>query len=127
MKSQTALVARQIQMQQWAADVQECKSRPSGMTIDEWCTKHGMKKATYYWRLGALRRAYLDTVNKSPKEDSSIQLPSEPVFKELKPVPCSNDRVCSSATLHIGAATLEINESVSDEFLIRLMSAASNA
>ena len=127
MKSQTSLIAKQIRMQQWAEDVAECNSRPAGMTIDEWCSEHGMKKATYYWRLGALRKACLDTINKSPQKDSNLLVQEEPVFKELKPISnCDND-VCSSATLRIGAATLEINDSISDEFLIRLMRAASHA
>ena len=37
MKSQTSLVARSCRIQEWAAMVQECKNRPEGMSVDEWC------------------------------------------------------------------------------------------
>lgn len=37
MKSQTSQVARSCRIREWAAMVQECRNRPSGMSVDEWC------------------------------------------------------------------------------------------
>ena len=35
MNSQTSKIAQNIRLQEWAHMIQECKSRPTGMTIDE--------------------------------------------------------------------------------------------
>ena len=37
MKSQTALVARMCRLNEWARMVHDCKNRPAGMSVDEWC------------------------------------------------------------------------------------------
>ena len=37
MKSQTSQVARSCRIREWASMVQECRNRPNGMSVDEWC------------------------------------------------------------------------------------------
>ena len=55
--SKTSLVAKQVRLRQWAADIRSCNDRPQGTTVEQWCDQHGITRATYYWRLGAVRRA----------------------------------------------------------------------
>lgn len=45
MKSRESQVAAQIRLNQWALEVQECINRPKGMTVDEWCEQHNIKKS----------------------------------------------------------------------------------
>ena len=61
MKSQTSLVARSCRIQEWAAMVQECKNRPEGMSVDEWCHANNITKANYYYRLTQVRKACLES------------------------------------------------------------------
>lgn len=51
MKSQTSQVARSCRIREWAAMVQECRNRPNGMSVDEWCRANNITKANYYYRL----------------------------------------------------------------------------
>lgn len=37
MKSQTALVARSCRLNEWIQMIRDCKNRPVGMSVDEWC------------------------------------------------------------------------------------------
>ena len=58
----TSLVAAQYRLQEWAEMIRECNARPTGQTVPEWCEAHGMTKATYYYRLKAVRKACLESV-----------------------------------------------------------------
>ena len=76
MSSQTSLVAEQVRLQQWAAQIQDCKNRPADMKVETWCSEHGITKANYYYRLRRVRKACMEACN------------PEPAFVEL-PVPAS--------------------------------------
>lgn len=80
MKSQTSLVAEQTRLKVWAAQIQDCQSRPKKMTVEDWCGKNGITKANYYYRLKRVRRAYLDHVQSrvppsGEQKQSFIELP----------------------------------------------------
>ena len=49
MSSQTSLVAEQVRLRQWAAQIQECQNRPADMKVETWCSEHGITKANYYY------------------------------------------------------------------------------
>ena len=51
MKSQTALVARNCRLNEWTKMVHDCKNRPVGMSVDEWCKLNSITKANYYYRM----------------------------------------------------------------------------
>lgn len=85
MSSQTSLVAEQVRLRQWAAQIQECQNRPADMKVETWCSEHGITKANYYYRLCRVRKACLKACN------------PEPAFVEL-PVPATE--TMSSADFH---------------------------
>ena len=60
MSSETSMVAAQYRLQEWAAQIRECQSRPAGMTVVSWCACHGITKADYYYRLRRVREACLE-------------------------------------------------------------------
>ena len=62
MSSETTLMAGQCRLQEWAAQIRDCQSRPSGMSVVEWCAGHGITKADYYYRLRRVRKACLETI-----------------------------------------------------------------
>ena len=51
MSSETSVAAEQCRLQEWAAQIRDCQSRPAGMSIVSWCACHGITKANYYYRL----------------------------------------------------------------------------
>ncbi len=62
MSSETTLMAEQCRLQEWAAQIRDCQSRPSGMSVVEWCAGRGITKANYYYRLRRVRKACLETI-----------------------------------------------------------------
>ena len=62
MSSETTLMAEQCRLREWAAQIRDCQSRPSGMSVVEWCAGHGITKANYYYRLRRVRKACLETI-----------------------------------------------------------------
>ena len=62
MSSETTMVAEQCRLREWAAQIRDCQSRPSGMSVVEWCACHGITKANYYYRLRRVRKACLETI-----------------------------------------------------------------
>ena len=62
MSSETTMVAEQCRLQEWAAQIRDCQSRPAGMSVVEWCACHGITKANYYYRLRRVRKACLETI-----------------------------------------------------------------
>lgn len=117
MDKNTTAIAKQVRLSQWAADIRDCKSRPTNVTVDDWCKNHGITKATYYWRLNAVRKACIESV-----ETQTNVVDSSPTFVELKPpvpIPAKDALV----SVHIGDATIEFSENISDEFLIRILKA----
>ena len=62
MSSETTLMAGQCRLQEWAAQIRDCQSRPSGMSVVEWCAGHGITKADYYYRLRRVRKACLEAI-----------------------------------------------------------------
>ncbi len=62
MSSETSMVAADFRLQEWAAQIRECQSRPAGMSVVGWCACHGITKANYYYRLRRVREACLETI-----------------------------------------------------------------
>ena len=63
MRSETSMVAADFRLQEWAAQIRECQSRPAGMSVVSWCACHGITKANYYYRLRRVREACLENIS----------------------------------------------------------------
>ena len=74
MKSQTSQVARSCRIREWASMVQECRNRPNGMSVDEWCQANNITKANYYYRFAQVRKACLDSIPSDTAEHAITQL-----------------------------------------------------
>ena len=88
MNSQTSLVAEQVRLRQWAAQIQECQSRPADMKVETWCNEHGITKANYYYRLRRVRKACLEACNSKP---AFVELPIPAALPTAMPSTDSSD------------------------------------
>lgn len=77
MKSQTSLVARKCRLNEWARMVHDCKNRPAGMSVDEWCELNSITKANYYYRMKQVRIACLDALPSEESEHAVVPVPLE--------------------------------------------------
>ena len=62
MSSETSMAAANFRLQEWAAQIRECQSRPAGMSVVDWCAIHGITKANYYYPLRRVREICLETI-----------------------------------------------------------------
>lgn len=119
MISQPSKVARHIRLQEWAHMIQDCKARPVGMTVDEWCIRHNITKADYYYRMKEVRRACIET---APTE--VIQQAIVPVSMELlnakneRSTPCS---IADSIELTCNGIGIKVTSQTSDELLKKVL------
>lgn len=128
MKSKSITLSQNAQHLKWIQEVQGCKNRPNGMSVDQWCSLNGIKYSTYY-------QHYLK-VKDLCVEQMETQLPAvtatneviplvanEPAFVELKPL---QDSSSESILISCGKAKIELHEDVSEAFLIKLFGALSH-
>jgi len=127
--------AREYKRAWWArALIQSKQDRlQTGITVAEWCEKNrvSIKSYWYYHKQLGDELAILagGTELAEPPMPAVIQnTRSGTVFAELAaPVPgpeCAN--MCASAVICRGDIRIEIQDSVSDEFLLRIMKAVSH-
>ena len=126
MEPNPTATATQIRYQQWLADIRECNERPQYMTVDEWCRQHGIKKNTYYWRMKTLRKLCLRNAHQLPAEPQTPEPTIRTSFVEL-PQTFPTPEEAKTVTLTIGHASIEIPETIPDDFLRRILEAASHA
>ena len=87
MSSETTKITERRRLQEWAAQIRDCQSRPVGMSVISWCACHGITKANYYYRLRRVREACLETIH---GEISAQQIvPVQPGFLHQEPKECS--------------------------------------
>ena len=84
MNSETSMVAAQYRLQEWAAQIRECQSRPSGMSVVSWCACHGITKANYYYRLRRVREACLENYPEEVPPQQIVPVAQEILQQEKK-------------------------------------------
>lgn len=82
MSSKTTMAAEQYRLQEWAAQIRDCQSRPAGMSIVSWCSCHGITKANYYYRLRRVREACLESISQEMPAQQVV--PVEPMLLQQK-------------------------------------------
>lgn len=131
MKSKESELASQIRLKQWAEQIHDCMNRPADMTVEEWCEKHGIKKANYYWRLKRVRQACMEQAELPAKAFVELPVPKEecslPAVTASKMSP-ENKAPVTVAVLRAGShISVEITEHASMDFIKNLIGVLSNA
>lgn len=57
--------------------IQECKRRPYGRSVSEWCQENSITTANYYYRMSQVRNACIDSLPAEAIEQSIIPVPTE--------------------------------------------------
>lgn len=124
MKSQTSQVARSCRIREWAAMVQECRNRPNGMSVDEWCQANNITKANYYYRFAQVRKACLDSIPSDAVEHAIIPVPTELMHTESEATAVdSNSALIQDSFLDISAngVTIRVTEQTSSSLLKKVL------
>ena len=116
MSSETTMIAEKCRLQEWAAQIRDCQSRPAGMTVVSWCACHGITKADYYYRLRRVRDACLETIQ---GEISAQQIvPVQPGFLHQEPKECSAQ---PGVDISIKGCSIHVTEETSMQLLASVL------
>lgn len=99
----------------------ECDER--GITISQWCREHNLSEKSYWYYHKKLGDALYEVARTDGIVGTAPQIDT-PAFVEVPQFPVTAGS--GKASLRIGSMTVEIDESISDSFLQRLMKAGSN-
>ena len=124
MKSQTSQVARSCRIREWAAMVQECRNRPSGMSVDEWCQANNITKANYYYRFAQVRKACLDSIPSDTVEHAIIQVPMELMHTESEATAVDSNSALthdSFLDISVNGMTIRVTEQTSSVLLKKVL------
>ncbi len=124
MVSETSLAAQQCRLMEWAEQIRDCQNRPEGMSVIEWCSRNGITKANYYYRLRRVREACLEQFPEEAAEHQVIPVPSEFIsFQE------NNNPAISSHGLELSldGICIHITESSSMKLLSDVLEVVRNA
>lgn len=101
----------------WEKVVAECNQ--SGMRKIEWMNLHNINSKSYYYWQNKLRIEKADQL-------ACIQSADKKNFAELT-APVKTSETVSSVTIHKEGISIELCDSISDEFLERIIKAVSHA
>ena len=82
MSSETSIVAAGFRLQEWAAQIRECQSRPAGISVASWCADNGITKANYYYRLRRVGKACLEHIQNEIPEQQIVPVESKLLQQE---------------------------------------------
>ena len=103
----------------------QCKKDCSeqGISVTQWCREHGLSEKSYWYYHKKLGDALYDVALYEGAMDNLPSL-SEAKFVELTPRSEKTDS--NKASIHIGSMTIEVDDTISDSFLERILKVASN-
>jgi len=114
-------MANEIRHSNWIRIIRECQDRPAGMTAKQWMADNGISDKSYYYWLHKLRKEASAQIKHSlPVE----QEPDGVTFLELPAAMPAPLPAAQTAAVRIGGAEIVLSETISDEFLIRILKAA---
>lgn len=122
MANEVAARTRQIKLQQWAAMVKECNSRPSNMSVSEWCKNNGVTKDAYYYRLNKVRSLLLEQLDPEVPVKQQVVAVSPEVISVDAPV--NNN---AALDISINNAVIHVTENTSSGLLAMVVKVLGNA
>ena len=111
-------ITDEVRLREWSAVIAECNN--SGMRKRDWCRLHGISEKTFYYRQRLVRLAAYGMMTEAPQEPEEIR------FAELTPaVTCASEQESGkpAAVLCAGGIRIELNESISEDMLKKLIGA----
>lgn len=120
------ITTHEIRSANWKTIIQNCQSRPAGTTVKQWLDENGIsEKSYYYWQRKFRKQAY-QIVTKGP---SSEPAPTDLTFAEipLYRTAAPGETARPGVVIQKGRLRIELNDSVSDELLVRILETVSHA
>ena len=123
MNSIESSIVKTCRHKDWADQIRECQSRPRGMTIEEWCSKNGITRADYYYRMKAVRKSCIDQVSQPIVPVPVSTLKTNTPSAETQQISVKND-ACMS--ISAGSANILVAGNTPPELLRTLLEVTFN-
>ena len=117
--------AKDLRRARWAEIISRCKkeTKQLGITIPEWCKINGVSEKSYWYYHRIISSELIaNAMNKGMICDADLKTAD---FIEIHPKLNGSSKE-SFVRLVIGNSTIEINEDISDTFLLRILKAVSH-
>ena len=112
-------ITHTMRREYWKTIIKECNERK--MKKKDWLEIHNVNPKLFYrWQ----QKLRMEIGTELVLAQHSIQTPA--LFEPLDPPAIQDDPVCHSVIVRCGSVSIEVDENISDAFLLRLMRAASN-
>ena len=109
----------QIRLASWKAVVEQCNSRPQGVSVKQWLAENNINEKTYYYWLRRVRREVYSQMHQELPALHERKIPAV-AFAEI-PVPdaCKTEDISFKADVVIrsGSLVIGIANSVSESLL----------
>ena len=109
----------------WKKIIDNCQARPEGQTVKQWLAEQGIQEKNYYYWLRKVRKTTYELMTKEQAPVSSpsgLSFAEIPMRRTVTPVgPSQPDVVIQKGRLRI-----ELNNSISDELLVRILETISH-
>lgn len=123
MSSETTIVAAGYRIHEWAEQIRDCQNRPSGMSVADWCTRNGITKANYYYRLRRVRAACLENIPEQMRAQQIV--PVEPEL--LQQVEQKSNTPEPGLDISMGGASVHVTGSTPMPLLAAVLEVVRNA
>lgn len=130
----TRSIINKAKLEEWASRFSDQKA--SGLTVADWCQQNGVSRhCFFYWK----RKLRDEVVTQALPEIVPLSVPLAPVSENNPPAFPITDRTCKSCTscatfttapcarVHIGGITVELDPSLPEEFISRIIKAVRHA
>lgn len=105
-------VKHELKMEEWRKLIYECRN--SGQTIKSWCKERHICPQTYYRWQRTIWDAGTQNLPEMSKSQSVIKQDETTVFAECQ-IPAPVQSISAAVILHLGSATLEIQNGACPE------------
>lgn len=119
----------EIRLASWKTVVEQCNSRPQGVSVKQWLAENNINEKTYYYWLRRVRREVYSQMQKDLPVLQDTKVPAV-AFAEI-PVPdaCKTEDIPFKADVVIRSDSLVIGiaNSVSESLLSKVLEGVSHA
>ena len=120
------ITTHEMRSANWKTIIQNCQARPDGVTVKQWLVEQGVsEKSYYYWQRKFRQKAYQIMTKESTPEPVSTGLAFAeiPLRRTAEPDDCPHPDM----VIQKGCLRIELNSSISDDLLIRILETVSHA
>ena len=109
----------------WKQIIENCQARPDGQTVKQWLAEQGIQEKNYYYWLRKVRKTTYELMK---KEQVSVSSPAALSFAEIPmrrtAAPAGSSQ--PDVVIQKGRLRIELNNSISDELLVRILETISH-